>query len=508
MKEQLALLPDYLGAHLGLSLAALMLGILVSIPLGVLVSRYKYLEPPIIGAAGVLQTVPSLALLAFMVPALAALGAQSIGYLPALIGLFLYSLLPILRNTVTGLHGLDPAVIEAAQGVGMTPRESLTRVELPLAMPVIIAGIRTSAVWTVGTATLSTPVGAPSLGNYIFGGLQTRNYTLVLIGCVASAILALFIDGCIRALALGVERRSRRLTALGLATLTLLSGASLTHVVKALRGGGETAITIGAKPFTESYILGDLLAEQARRGSGVSARVLGSLGSTVLFDALVAGEIDAYVDYSGTLYVGVLGHGEPRPDRATLLAQITRELDQKHGVTAIALGFENTYALAMPQATADRLGVRRLSDLTLHAPKLRFGGDYEFFHNPEWKSITRIYGLSVAEQRDMDPSLMYDAARTGQIDVISAYSTDGRIDAFNLAVLEDDRGAIPPYDAVILVSKRLRQQHPAVFESLQRLGGRIDAATMRGLNRRVDQGGETAGTVARAFLDSSTGLSR
>src|SRR5262245_30579199 len=207
VKEQLALLPGYLAAHLGLTLVALALGVAVSVPLGVLVTRFRRFEGPVLGTASVIQTIPSLALLAFMVPALAALGARSIGYLPALIGLCVYSILPILRNTVAGLSAVDPALIEAARGVGMSPGEQLRRVELPLAMPVIVAGIRTSAVWTVGTATLSTPVGAPSLGNYIFSGLQTRNSMAVLVGCAASAALALLLDGLVRTVEIGIRQR-------------------------------------------------------------------------------------------------------------------------------------------------------------------------------------------------------------------------------------------------------------------------------------------------------------
>lgn len=504
MKEQLALLPDYLTAHIGLSLAALAFGILLSVPLGIIVTRYRRLETPVVGAASILQTIPSLALLAFMVPALAAIGARSIGYIPALIGLFLYSLLPILRNTVTGLSGLDPAVLEAARGVGMTSRESLFRVELPLAMPVIIAGIRTSAVWTVGTATLSTPVGAPSLGNYIFGGLQIRNYTAVLVGCVASAALALFVDACIRMLALGVERRSRRLVGIGLSSIALLVGASLVPVVKAFRGRDEAVLTVGAKTFTESYILANVVAQKVKRDTGISARMLESLGSTVVFDALVSGQIDTYVDYSGTLWSTVLARGEPRPDRAELLAEVARELDRKYGILLVVpLGFENTYAIAMRRADAGRLGVRRLSDLAPHANRLRMGGDYELFQRAEWQAITRTYGLSFAELRSMDPSLMYEAAKTGQIDIIGAYSTDGRIAAFDLVVLEDDRGAIPPYDAVILASSRLRRERPDVIESLRGLSGRIDADTMGRLNHKVDEGGESPAAVARSFLDGA-----
>jgi osmoprotectant transport system permease protein len=197
MAEQLALLPGYLTAHLQLALVALLVGTTASVPLGIWVTRRRSLEPGVLGVASVIQTIPGLALLAIMVPALAALGAltraafgvelRGIGYAPALVALTLYSLLPILRNTVAGIDGVDASLVEAARGVGMTPRQQLLRVELPLAAPVIVAGIRTSAIWVVGTATLSTPVGATSLGNFIFSGLQTRNHTAVLVGCAAAA---------------------------------------------------------------------------------------------------------------------------------------------------------------------------------------------------------------------------------------------------------------------------------------------------------------------------------
>ena len=207
VREQLALLPAYLNAHVQLALFALLAGTAVSIPAGIAITRSRRLERPVLAVASVIQTVPSLALLAVMVPALSA-GTKRIGFLPAFIGLTLYSV-PVLRNTVTGLAGLDPALKEAARGVGMTSRQQLWRVELPLALPVILAGLRTSTVWTVGMATLSTPVGAPSLGNYIFAGLQTRNLTAVLVGCVAAAVLALVLDGLVRALGSAVLARRK-----------------------------------------------------------------------------------------------------------------------------------------------------------------------------------------------------------------------------------------------------------------------------------------------------------
>ena len=222
LSEQLALLPDYLTAHLQLTLLALLVSTAVSVPLGIAATRIRWLEQPALAVAGVIQTVPSLALLAVMVPVLAALDLQSIGFLPAAIGLTLYGLLPVLRNTVTGIAGIDPALKEAAQGVGMTPRQQLARVELPLAMPVIIAGVRTATVWVVGIATLSTPVGATSLGNYIFSGLQTRNTTAVLVGCVAAAGLALLLDGLVRTIEASLTARRRSTLAAAIGAVILL----------------------------------------------------------------------------------------------------------------------------------------------------------------------------------------------------------------------------------------------------------------------------------------------
>lgn len=502
MSDLLARLPHTLAAHLGLSFAALGLGVAVAVPLGILVTRVRRLEAPVVGIASVLQTIPSLALLAVMVPVLASLGLQGIGTLPALIGLFVYSLLPILRNTVTGLAGLDPAVLEAARGVGMTSRQSLRRVELPLAMPVILAGIRTAATLTVGTATLATPVGATSLGSYIFGGLQTRNYAAVLVGCVASAGLALVIDGAIRVLALGLERRRPKIAAVGVAGLVGLAAIGATPALRGLATDDEPAIVIGAKTFTESYVLAHVLAGQIERETGRPTTTLESLGSTVAFDALERGEIDAYVDYSGTLWSTVLTRGgSPRPDREALLREVARALEPRGVLVVGALGFENTYVLVMRRAQAERLSVRRVSELAPHAPALRLGGDYELLQRPEWADLTATYGLRFADERSMDPSLMYDAVAAGEVDVIGGFSTDGRIAALDLVALADDRGAIPPYDAVILAGAHLQRERPEVIEALGRLAGRIDAATMRELNRRVDGEGRSPAAVATAFLD-------
>ncbi|MBX3264551.1 MAG: ABC transporter permease subunit [Labilithrix sp.] len=500
MKEQLALLPEYLGAHLRLTLAALLVGIAISLPIGVLVTRRRWLEQPVLGVASVIQTIPSLALLAVMVPLLAAAGVSSIGFLPAFLGLVLYSLLPILRNTVTGISGVDPAYIEAARGVGMTERQQLLRVELPLAMPVIIAGVRTSTVWTVGVATLSTPVGATSLGNYIFSGLQTRNYDAVFVGCVAAAALALTLDGVVRLLAAGLARRRRGALALALGALALLG---IWTVAPLARGAGRAdRVVVGSKTFTEQYVLSEILRGQIERRTGLPTDTAQSLGSSVVFDALRSGEIDAYVDYSGTIWATVMHREAAGAARADVLDEVGRYLREAHGVVLVgALGFENAYALAMPRARAAELGTRTVSDLARAAPRLAMGGDYEFFGRPEWRSLEAAYGLRPGSRRSMDASLMYQAAATGEVDVISAFSTDGRIAAADLVVLEDDKGAIPPYDAIVLASARLAERHPEAVAALRELVGTIDADAMRAMNMAVDRDHESPDAVARRFLD-------
>jgi osmoprotectant transport system permease protein len=501
VSEQLQLLPALLTAHLQLTLAALLGGALLSIPLGVLVRRAPRLEPPLLAFVGAIQTVPALALLAGMVPLLVAFGLPGIGVLPAFLGLTLYSLLPMLRNTVTGLAGIDPAVVEAARGVGMTRGQRLRRVELPLALPTIVAGVRTSAVWTVGMATLSTPVGAPSLGNFIFSGLQTRNLAAILVGCISAAALAMTLDGLVQAVSRGYSERRPWLLRAGLVGLGALCAWALAPLIAWTPLAPARTVRIGAKTFTEQYILAEVLARQVRLETGGAADVRASLGSTVAFDALTRDEIDAYVEYTGTIWATLMGHTSTPGDRARVLAEVTEWLEATHGVRVAArLGFENAYAFAMPRAAAERLGIRRLSDLVPYAARLRAGGDYEFWSRSEWRDVRAAYGIDFAERRSMDPALMYTAVKLGQVDVISAFSSDGRLAAFNLVTLEDDLGAIPPYDAIVIVGRALQRDRPDVVAAFRKLDGRIPVERMRAMNRAVDSQGRSPSAVASELL--------
>jgi osmoprotectant transport system permease protein len=519
VSEQLALLPGFLTAHLQLSLVALGLGTLVSVPLGILVTRRRELEPGVLGVASVIQTIPSLALLAIMVPALAALGTlsvrllgieiSSIGYLPAIAALTLYSMLPILRNTVAGIEGVDPALVEAARGVGMTPRQQLRRVELPLALPVIVAGLRTATVWVVGTATLSTPVGATSLGNFIFSGLQTRNSSAVLVGCLAAAALAIVLDQTIRLLEVGLRERRRGRILAAAAVLLVLATWTLGAFAYGRLLSGRPPLSIGAKTFTEQYVLSEILAQWIEARAGRRSEALSSLGSTVAFDALRTDQIDLYVDYSGTIWATIMKREGLPEKREEVLEAVRTYLLDEHGIELVAaLGFENTYALGVRADRARELGLARISDLPRVASRLAIGGDFEFFSRAEWKALESVYGLAFREQRSMDPSLMYPALEAGDVDVISAYSTDGRIAALGIELLEDDRGVIPPYDAIVLASPRLVREEPEVVAVLRELSDAIAGSQMQRLNHAVDGGGRSPRDAAAGFLAERIGRAR
>lgn len=505
-------LPGYLSSHLALSVSALALAVLFSVPAGVVLARSPRLRGPALAVAGAAQTIPSLALLALMVPFLVVtdglgVGIAPLGFSPALAALTLYGVLPVLRNTVTGILGVDADVREAAVAVGMTPGQRLRWVELPLAAPIIVTGIRTATVWVVGTATLATPVGQPCLGNYIFAGLQTTNWTMVMFGVVGAATLAMGLDAGIgaaeRAL---VARRPRRAAAVGVGLAVVIALALLwpslvrpdapgpgtgasNGSVAGEDGRGDAGpvgpLRIGAKTFTEQYILASLIERRAA-AAGLRVERTEGLGSTIVFDALAGSEIDVYVDYSGTIWAnGMRRDGAAAP--WDVLAQVSGWLAEEHGIRCLgSLGFENAYALAVRRADAERLGLRTIGDLAEHAAEMRIGGDYEFFGRPEWESLVNTYGLAFAENRSYDSTLMYPAIATEQVDVIAAFSSDGRIATNDLVVLTDPEYALPPYDAIVLVGPSAADR-TEVIDVLRPLVGAIDLRTMQEANGWVDR---------------------
>ncbi len=485
--DALARVPDLLAAHVLLAASSLVLGLVISLPLAIWSARRPLVARTALGFASLVQTIPSLALLALFYPLLLSLSAMvgggipALGFLPSLLALTLYALLPILRNGVTGLTSIDPAVIEAADGVGMTGWQKLLLVEAPLVSPVLMAGIRTAAVWTIGAATLSTTVGQPSLGDMIFAGLQTQNWALVLAGCLTAAALALIVDALLGVVehAIAHRKRIRAFVALG------VLGAGILAALAPLMPSSQQTVVVGAKGFSEQYILARLIGHRLERaGYHVSYRE--GLGSAVVFGALAGGDIDVYVDYSGTIWTNEMKRQDV-PPRADIVKGIGAWASKTHGIRLLGpLGFENAYAFAMRGDQARQLGITSLSDLVAQAPALNFGSDLEFLERPEWAAVKRAYPLQFKSAQAYNPTFMYRAVDSGRADVISAFSSDGRIAAQHLAVLSDPKGAIPGYDAILLVAPA-HARDDRFINAVQPIVGHIPVELMREANYMVDR---------------------
>ncbi len=487
MNEQLAELfaelPTNLGGHLLLALAALGVGLLFSVPLGIAVSRRPKLGEWALGVAGVVQTIPSLALLALMVPLL----GGAIGFAPAFIAMTLYSILPILANTIIGIRGVDPTLVEAARGLGMSEMQLLLRVQLPLAAPVLIGGIRTATVLVVGTATLATPVGETTLGNYIFQGLNTRDHLTTVFGCVFAALLAVVLDQLIRLLEQAARKRSATLAWVGGVGLLLVVLGGLAAPLARLVNPPPNLAVVGSADYTEQHVLSEVLKGRLEH-AGFSVDQRRGMGESIEWMALCGSKIDAYVDYSGNIWATVMKRKDPPADPGRALQEIRNYLREKHGVVCLGgLGFENAYALAMPRRRAQELKIATIEDLRTYSAQWTIGGDMQFFGRREWIKLRDSYGLRFQRERikPMDPTLMYPAVVAGRVDVICVYTSDGRIKADDLLVLRDTRGAFPPYDAILLVSPRAAER-PGFLDALQPLVGAIDVETMRAANGGVD----------------------
>lgn len=481
-------LGDKLAAHIVLAASAIGFGIVVALPLAVWASRSQPVARIALGFASLVQTIPALALLALFFPILLSLRAvfgedlPTLGFLPALLALALYALLPILRNAVTAQANLDPGVLEAADGVGMTSWQKLALVEAPLSAPFVMAGIRTASVWTIGAATLSTTIGQPSLGDPIFAGLQTQNWLLVLAGCFASAALALVVDALLGLIERGLIHRKRWQWSGGMVAVALGLGAALFA-----QGGGrdEDTIVIGSKQFSESYILSYLIGGQLEK-AGYSVEYRQGLGSAVLHGAVANSSVDISVDYTGTVWTNELRRTD-NPGREAMFETIVEWERANTGTKVLGrLGFENAYAFAMRRDRAAELGVNSLEDLVPVAPQLIVGGDPEFFERPEWIAVRDAYGMRFGETRNFSPTFMFNALRSGEADAISAYSSDGRLAADTYVLLDDPLEALPSYDAMLMLSPRIAEDE-GIVAALEPLIGAISAQAMREANYAVDR---------------------
>jgi osmoprotectant transport system permease protein len=472
------------------------------VPLGVFAARQPRIGAPIVWLVNVAQTIPSLAMFGFLLP-LPFVGG--LGGRIAVTVLTLYALLPIIRTTVAGLRSVDPTLVEAAASLGMTPVQQLARIELPLALPSIVAGIRVATVIGVGTATIAAAVGAGGLGEYIFRGLAMVEPTVVLAGAIPAALLALTFDGALTlaertlrsALSRGRAGRALRYTA----AVVLAAAAGLATLVTVR--GDPAVVRIGSKNFTEQIILGELLAQLVERRTPLTVQRRLNLGGTFICDqALRSGDIDLYVEYSGTAHTAIF-HEAPSTDPRDVLETV-RTRYAAAGLTVLdPLGFENTFAILVRGEDARKLELRTITDAAPHSPRWRAGFGYEFLQRADgYPGLAKVYGLRFGSPpRALDLSLTYRALADRQVDLIAGDATSGLIEAYDLVMLTDDRRYFPPYDAVVVARSATLLAHPALRNALQMLSGRISAADMRRMNHAVDAGRRDPREVAAEFLE-------
>jgi osmoprotectant transport system permease protein len=498
---------DLILEHMYLSLISIAIAILISVPLGIYLTRHRKIADTIIGITGVFQTIPSLALLVFLVPFIGT------GQVPAIIALTVYGLLPILRNTYLGIVGVEQSAIQAGIGMGMTNRQVLWMVELPLSLSVIMGGIRTATVLIIGVATIAGLIGAGGLGDLIFRGLQTYNTGLILAGAIPSALLAIVFDYLLKLLETdvtpkGLQKGAKTNGNVGRIRKWVVAAIILILPISAFisqigeNTGGKDTITITGKNFTEQeimvYVMGHLIEEH----TDLNVEYESFLGGTApTFEGVNNGDYDLYIEYTGTALLSILKE-EMVSDPDEVYDIVKNRFKEDYNLVWLEpLGFNNTYTVTIRKEDAENWGVKTISDLKPRASDLIFGAEPEFLERPDGlRGLTDAYRMEFAATQGMDSGIMYSAIKNGEVDAIDAFSTDGRIPAFNLQVLEDDKNFFPPYYATPVIRGDTLEKYPELEEVLGMLVGRIDNERMQELNARVDLDKESYEDVAIDFL--------
>lgn len=481
------------------------IAVLIGLPTGILLTRRPRLRGPILGLANIMQTVPSLALFGLLIP-LPFIGG--IGARTAIVALVLYALLPVIRNTVTGITGVDRNVREAAVAMGMTDRQVLMQVELPLAMSVILTGVRVAVVISVGVATIAAAVGAGGVGTYIFRGVRQYDNHLILAGAIPAALMALLADLGIGVLEKSFDTTGERSAKLGRTGAKRLIVAGVTAVVL-LAGWGiaqrlrhpRAQVVVGSKDFTESILLSEIFAQMLEK-RGVSVERNFELGGNLAHEGLVSGRVDVYPEYTGTSFTAILKH-QPITDVNSVYEQVKREYADRFQVTVgPPLGFSNDFAILIRGAEARRLNLKTISDAVPYTKNWRAGFGQDFKNRQDgYPGFRRAYGLQFPDEpKEMDLSLTYQALANSQVDLIAGNSTDGMIAALDLYQLVDDKHYFPPYQAVLLVRQDTLTRLPAMAEALAKLNNALTTDEMRRMNYAVDHDHRSPRDVSAEWL--------
>lgn len=491
--------------HMQITLTAVLLAVLIGVPLGIIVSRSKKIGDGILTIANIFQTIPSLAMFGFIIP-IPLIGG--IGYRPAVIVLFLYALLPIIKNTFIGIKSVDESIKESAKGVGMTPMQILFMVSLPLSFPVIMGGIRVATVINIGTTTIAALIGAGGLGDFIFRGISMSDNSIILAGAIPTTILALSIDYLLgfieRKASVSVfghiitDKKTRK--KIGIAALAVV--IIIVSVVAYQAFNEDETIVIGTKNYTEARIEGRLLSILIEENTDYETEIKELGGTLPAFEALKSQDIDVYVEYTGTAFEAILKREDKVTDPDEVYNIVKEEYQKQYDITWLEpLGFNNTYTFAVEQDLAKINNLETFSDLASVADELTLGATVEFIERSDgYPGAKDAYGFEFGETNGLDPGLRYNAINSGEVDVIDAFSTDGKIIELNLKVLEDDKQFFPPYYAAPIMHKEAIEEYPELKEVLEKLGGTISNEEMQEMNYLVDVEKEDMEKVARDFL--------
>ncbi|WP_125607709.1 ABC transporter permease/substrate-binding protein [Lapidilactobacillus bayanensis] len=479
--------------HIQISLLSLVIAMLIAIPLAIAVTNHQKLAEFFLQIAGVLQTIPSLALLGLLIPIV------GIGNVPATIALVIYAILPIFQNTYLGITNIEPSLKEAAEAFGMSRWQKLFRVELPLAMPEIIAGVRNALVLIIGTATLAALIGAGGLGTFILLGINRNNTALTLIGAISAALLAIVFSWLINVL----QRVKLRYS---LTALALIVVGSFGYTGYQAYQAAQPTITIAGKLGSEPDILINMYRDLIKQDSPRTKVVLKSnFGQTsFLLNALKSDQIDIYPEFTGTVLEGLvkLPTGQTVPHSAAKTYQLSAKLLQQQANLAYLkpMAYNNTYAIIVTKQFARQYDLKSISDLTKIANKINAGFDLEFSDRQDgYKGLQKTYGLTF-KTKTMDPSLRYEAIQRGSVNLIDGYSTDSEIRRYNLVALKDDRQLFPYYQGAPLMRAATAKKYPQVVKSLNKLHGQITDVQMRQMNYEVNVEKKSAATVAKHYL--------
>lgn len=496
--------------HIKLTAIAVGFAILLGVPLGLLISYRKKFKKPVLGTANVVQAIPSMALLGFAIPFL------GIGTLPAVAMVILYSLLPIIKNTYTGIKNINPLTLEAARGIGLTKFQILWKVQIPLALPVIMAGVRISAVTAVGLMTMAAFIGAGGLGFLIFSGIRTVNNNQILAGAIPACLLALFVDylvGMVERLVTPIslqknegskenrikgKKRNKLIFAITAIVLVFIM------VISSLGNlsNNKKVIKFAGKDFTEQHILVHMFSDLIEDRTDITVERKVNLGGTqVCFTALESGDIDMYIDYSGTAYGDTLNY-PPISDMEEVYKTVKSDFKDQYNIEVLKqIGFNNTYVLAVTKETAQKYKLQTISDLAMVGANLTAGTTFEFLNREDGlPGITKLYNFEFKDQVGLDSSPRYLALMNKETDVVDAFSTDGLLKKFDLVTLQDDKNFFPPYYAIPLVRAEVLEKYPEVTPLIEELGNLLTNEIMVELNYKVDELQLEPKVVAREFL--------